>query len=69
MTATAHFHRMILVHDQSKLFSVRCSSKLLCCCSFFPQVGMEVDVPPLPRLAVQKQVAALRGQIVGNVCF
>jgi hypothetical protein len=27
---------------------------------FVLKVGMEVDVPPLPRMAVEQQIAALR---------
>ena len=43
------------------LFLRRCASK---CPEFFLQIGMEVDIPPLPTFAVEQQVAAMRRQTV-----
>ena len=67
MTVAAYFHRMISAQDQSKPFSSEDAIQIFY--RLLVQVGIEADVPPLPRSAVEQWIAALRWQTVGNVTF
>ena len=62
-TVPAHFHRLMERFPSCSFFSEDAFQGLQ---GFCVQVGMKVDVPPLPAFAVQQQIAAVRRQTVAS---